>query len=172
MNTGFDLSNTAQSAIFFEDLKIKASEKLINFSRKHTNIARFTGLPIALSFSLLELARAVSIIGEAFIKGIANIFGAPFSNKCEFLKGIKQIVFQFPIHLIIAAIWWPMETIGTTILTPLSMLISPIEELESKKEIAEESKKILEAMSNNQFITFQPASPALSLYSYWHQESS
>src|SRR5688500_257607 len=105
--TKLDLSITCQSAMFFEDINSKANEKLIDFSKKHTNIARFIGLPIALCASLLDLAQAVTTLGECLIKGVANILGFPFSKECRLSKCVKQILLQFPLHLFKSAIGWP-----------------------------------------------------------------
>src|SRR5262245_23503082 len=138
MNTNFDLSVITQSDIFFENLKIKASDKLIDFSKKHTNIARFTGIPIALCSSLLRLAQSVSIIVEALIKGFANIVGSPFLNNCTFSKGVKQIFLQFPYHIITRA--FLCAGIVFEIFTAIGMFISPTSALESRKKEAEDTK--------------------------------
>ncbi|MGA8163991.1 MAG: hypothetical protein WB791_03080 [Waddliaceae bacterium] len=100
MSTNFNFSITSQSAMFFQDLEIKASDKLIEFSENHTNVARFIGLPIGLCSSLLGLAQAVSNVGESAIKGIANIVGSPFSKKCSLTKGLKQLFIQAPLKLV------------------------------------------------------------------------
>lgn len=146
----FDPSISCQSALFFAGVKADLSEKLIDFSKNHTNIARFTGLPIAVCFSLLDLAQAISGIVEPLIKGIANIFGSPFLEECEFLKGVKQIVVQFPFHLVNNAITWPIATAFDLLITPAYTLISPVGAFESKYEKAAETKKMLDGIANDQ----------------------
>ena len=150
----FDLSNTCQSAIYFEDIKVKVkvNEKLIAFSKKHTNIARFTGLPIALCYSLLNIAKSVSGVAESVIKGIVNILGAPFSEECNFLNGLKQLFVQFPVHISHTITGFAVLTVCEILTTPVFMLISPTSALEEKKRQAEQTKQILTAVSKNQSI--------------------
>lgn len=142
-----DLSTTSQSTIFFEDLKMKASEKIVNFSKQHTNIARFTGLPIGLCFSLLNLAKAVSNIGETLIKGLANIFGSPFSEQCKFSKGVKQIFLQLPGHIIHSALQLPLETVFEVLTIP-GMFILPVSTAELRKYEANSKKQALQSLAD------------------------
>lgn len=159
MSANFNLSIISQSMMFFEDLKVSVSEKLINFSKQHTNIARFTGLPIALCSSLLDLAQTVSTIGESLIKGVANIFGSPFSEKCKFSKGVKQIFVQFPAHIFNGVVGWPLGTAFEVLVTPFRMLISPISASESRKEKAEQTKQVLDVISNDRDFRLPQADP-------------
>ena len=146
MNTNFNFSIVCQSTIFFADLTIDASERLIEFSKTHNNIARFMGLPIALCFSLLDLAQAISTLGEVIIKGIANIFGSPFSEKYKFSKGVKQIFFQLPLNLLRSVIGVPLKIVVQILNLSIRMLVSPTNALESNKIEVESVKKILETM--------------------------
>lgn len=146
MSIKFDLS-TSQSIIFFTDVKIKAGENLIDFSKKHTNIARFIGLPIAICSSLLELSIVVSTVGEIVLKGIINIFGSPFSKKCNLSRGVKQIFLKLPLYIIINAIGFPLATVSEILVTPIKILISPTATLESRTK---KTKELRDQASNDQ----------------------
>jgi len=143
MSTSFNLSNAYQSMMFFEDVKSKALEKLIDFSKEHTNIARCIGLPLAFYSSLLDLAQAVSTIGELIIKGIANICGSAFLKECDFKKGVKQLFLQLPCHIIYKAIKWPLGTAFDLLSTPITMLICPTSTLETKKDETEKKNNLM-----------------------------
>lgn len=144
----FNLSVTSQSAIFFNDLKTDFSKKLVNFSNEHTTLARFTGLPIALCFSLLNLAESIATIGESLIKGIANIFGSRFSKDCTFAKGIKQIFLQLPLHIVNCALR-PIDVCYDTLTTPFFMLVNPTDSTKSMKDICEQKYQMIQDISNN-----------------------
>lgn len=148
MSSNFNLSVTSQSAMFFEDLKIKASDKLIEFSNSHTNLARFTGLSIGLCSSLLDLAQCVSNVGESAIKGVANIFGSPFSKKCSFKKGVKQLFVQVPLKLVNDGLGLAFGIVYEILGRPIGMLISPKGSLKLSKKNAEAKIRLLDIVSN------------------------
>jgi hypothetical protein len=167
MSTKLNFSITCQSMLFFQDLKIETSEKLINFSEKHTNTARFIGLPIVLCFSLLSLAETVSTIGETLIKGFANIGGSLFSKDYHLLKGIKQIVYQLPVHLINDVILFPLITGFEILGTPIYMLISPTSALRARKKEVEGKTKMMEIIVHNQPFQLPPHPIAKEITNYY-----
>jgi hypothetical protein len=147
MDTNFNLAITSQSTMFFDDIKIKAYDKLIEISKEHEIAIRFIGLPLALCTSLIDLAEAISTIFESLIKGIINIVGSPFSEKCHVLKGVKQIFLQIPLHLISGAIDWSIMLALDIPFATIGMLISPTTILPLRKTVVETSNGIIRDLS-------------------------
>ena len=167
MTTSLNLSNSCQSKMFFGDIKSKALEKLIDFSKEHTNLTRSIGLPLALCSSLLDLAQAVSTIGELLIKGIANIFGSPFSEKCKCLNGVKQIFAQLPGNIVYTGLTWPLNTAGDLLYTPIAMLFYPTSVLEYKHRQAEGEKELMNIIANDREYTLSETNPIITAISHF-----
>ncbi len=125
MGIKFDVSDTNQGISFFQDIKEEGYQKLIEFSGNHNTLVRFTGIPIFLCEFLLDLAIAVCMVVEPIIKGVANICGCPFFEKCKLSKGIKQIFLELPLNLLFIAVLLPLLTVGELILIPIGMVIFP-----------------------------------------------
>jgi len=85
---------------------------------------RVTGPFIAIASALLSLAERVASVGEAIIKGLANIFGSPFPNKCNALKGLEQIFIELPWHALSLVIF-PVEIGIRALITSVCMLVIP-----------------------------------------------
>lgn len=94
-------------------------------SLNHFWLMRFSGLGVGLASATIATIGTVGRVGETAIKGLTNIFGAPCSDNCNFLKGLKQIFIQLPLS-ILNLIFIPIPAAGNLLIDPLGMLISPV----------------------------------------------
>lgn len=117
------LSNIAQSQAFFSNVKKNMYEGAKNASKK-SGFMRLSGPFISVASSLVSLSAKVSTVGEAFIKGLANIFGAPFSKKCSAMTGLKQLTLQLPAH-VLALVFSPVKMVGGFMANSIGMAVSP-----------------------------------------------
>lgn len=60
---------------------------------------RAMGPLIALSEIGLRTAFSIAIIAEPLIKGLGNLFGCCFSNKCSFGRGLEYLFLATPLEL-------------------------------------------------------------------------
>lgn len=110
------------------DVKINViglNEKIFNDIEDLANKSGFTRLisPLAGGYVFLSgIVEVVSQIGETLIKGLTNLFGAPFSERCNALRGVKQLFIKLPIKVVFAvfdiayfAILSVVVTIGVTV---------------------------------------------------------
>jgi hypothetical protein len=96
-----------------------------NIASKKSHFAmRFSGFWLAIASSAIATAGRVGRIGETIIKGFANIFGSRFSNKCECLKGLKQLFIQLP-DSILCLVFSPIRVAGNLIYDTLIMAANP-----------------------------------------------
>lgn len=143
----FHPSITSQSYIFFEKKRVQINKKLVEFSGNNPNLARFTGLPIGVCFTLLSLAQTVSSIAESLIKGIFNIFGFPFSDECRPLTGVKQLFLQLPLKLIYGGISCTFEASCELFAMPIGIAIKPVDQYSSNKRTTERIFNLTVAVS-------------------------
>ena len=122
-----DISCAEGSNVFFYEMQKEIAVKLSNFSKNHPLTSRFIGVPSGHIFLTVDAIRRVSDIGETAIKGLANIFGAPFSGKCVFSRGVKQLFLETPRKIIFHAILFPFTSALHLIYTPIDGFISPVE---------------------------------------------
>lgn len=121
----FKLHYAHQAYNYFEELKESMYNGIDKASKKYPNIIRITGLPIALASASITLAERVSGVAEPIIKGLANLFGAPFSKKCNALIGLKQLFITTPIKVLQLVIVTPIYITIGTIVTTVMMVIKP-----------------------------------------------
>ena len=119
----FEFNHTMQSDIFFEGLKTSLYEKIAEASEK-SSWMRASGPLVAIASAALTLSMRVAEVVESIIKGLANIFGSPFSEKCSALKGLKQIFISLPSNVFSLAIA-PFEIGIGGIVTTFGMAINP-----------------------------------------------
>lgn len=83
-----------------------------------------------MSQALITLVAKVTNIGEVVIKGLANIFGAPFHGKCSALRGLKLLGLTLPIEI--------LSSIFTVGLALKQLLIDPALAFKNPKEFIEQ----------------------------------
>lgn len=149
MNVGFEFSHVAQSAIFFEKQKIEVYENLIDFSKQHRIAACFIGLPVAVCFALVDIAKSISTVAEAIFKGLGNIFGSAFSDKYSLLKGVKQLFVQSSLNLSLGAFTSIFVNIPEMFMASVRMLLSPSSALNYYKKIEESEREMLEFITSD-----------------------
>lgn len=158
MNSQFDFSNVAQSKYSFDEWSIHSYGQLIGFSKKHHTLARFIGLPLAVCSTLVNLASSIATIAESVFKGIGNVFGAPFSPKCDFLKGVKQLFVQSSVHLSHGLVNLLLIDIPNLLITPARMMISPLATLDDYKKSVEDEKEMFDFVTTDAFDDIKNAS--------------
>lgn len=87
----------------------------VNKASNKTGIMRISGLGVAIASGAITLAMRVAAVGEAAIKGLANIFGSPFSKKCHLLRGVKQLFIGIPWAVVSLAFSTISVTFGALI---------------------------------------------------------
>lgn len=86
------------------------------------------GLIQAVGETVLEVAIAITRIGEALIKGLGHLFGAPFHPECKILGGLKFTLLSVPAYIIYNAFVLPYVVVAQAIKLvayPLWALASP-----------------------------------------------
>lgn len=82
---------------------------------------RLLALPVGVSLACLTVASIITTIGEAIFKGLANIFGAPFSDELHFHKGVAQLfgdsIVAIPMGV---AVGWTF-----LIIVPINLIYDP-----------------------------------------------
>lgn len=146
VNKPFNPDHVIESILFFNKLDNSLYSKINEVSKSKPNLVRAAAPLIGLTLAATGLAKRVSAVGEAVIKGLTNILGAPFSNKFDALKGLKQILVSVPFFAFSLVVSPIILTIGAGI-TTTNMILRPEEY--SNKEI-----KSLEKVANkfNQLI--------------------
>lgn len=99
MDINFDISSCNQIEKYANKIKAKLYKKIYEDSKK-TQWIRLAGLPIGVTAAFITIATRVSLIGENFFKGVANIFGFLFVKDCHLVNGLRQI-FLVPVHVIV-----------------------------------------------------------------------
>lgn len=59
----------------------------------------FLAIPFTCTYLSLELVKTISFLGEAVLKGLANLFGAPFFENCRAGKGAFMLLIAVPFAL-------------------------------------------------------------------------
>lgn len=124
--SGFNCAVVDQSGDFFQAVKKDRFETLYALAKTYPNATRFIGLPIGLCEGLMEIAEVVALLGECLIKGVANIFGAPFCESCEFLRGCKQLFLELPYLLVFCAGFVPILILGQIVYYSIYTAIDPV----------------------------------------------
>jgi hypothetical protein len=95
----FSMKTLTQSQDVENYLKARMYQKLHAASKK-TGWVRLTGPGVGLASGLMTIAKRVAIIGEAIIKGVGNLFGAPFSKQCSLKHGLANIFLVLPANIL------------------------------------------------------------------------
>ncbi|MEC7838645.1 MAG: hypothetical protein VX777_01245 [Chlamydiota bacterium] len=123
----FDFKINQQSALIMNNTQTKLYEKvnaLSNRSKGYKVLTHFLGFGVGVSSSVLTIASTVSTLGETIIKGLSNLFAAPFTKKCNFVTGLQQIFIGIPFSVLDIILCPIYVTLGTTI-TTFGMLFNP-----------------------------------------------
>lgn len=92
----FDISISNQCIQLEDKIKTKMYQNLFEASQK-TGWVRITGFGVGIAAALVTIALRVAHIFELIIKGIANLVGSLFSDKCSAKAGALQLFKSFPI---------------------------------------------------------------------------
>lgn len=98
----FDLKNVSQGFYFIEDQKDKMRSG-IEFLGKKSSWTGLLALPATIGYLSLDIIKIVTFIGESVIKGLANLFGAPFNKNCDAKKGATILAVCAPLACLFAA---------------------------------------------------------------------
>ncbi|MEM1282145.1 MAG: hypothetical protein AAGG81_01185 [Chlamydiota bacterium] len=111
-------------------------------------LLRLSGPFVAVASSLLTLCERVGSVVETILKGLGNILIFPFTKKCEFLKGLKQLFIELPIN-VLSLIFSPLEIGFGAVITIGSILIRPEEYSEGKSKLYKELAALIEDNDSN-----------------------
>lgn len=147
----FELNNTLQCMRWFEGLKKEMYHDVHKQSLDRMVLMRCAGPIIGIASGIIELTMRVAAVFESVIKGLANIFGSPFSKECSALKGLKQLFISSPFHLLVLIARIPVAVIGGVVTTG-AMLIAPDLYSGSRKRVHQEFEDEFELISNKNFV--------------------
>ena len=116
-----NLETRYQLFLFLEEEK-KSMYDTIHQRAQEGRYVRWTAPFIAIGGGALDLAQAVSLVGEPIVKGVGNIISAACGGDGRCIRGIKMLtestpfgLFSFPFYLIKAIIFIPTSFLGTLI---------------------------------------------------------
>jgi hypothetical protein len=89
-----------------------------------TEWMRLAGIGIAVASGTIALIKAVGVLVESIIKGIANVFGGLCSKDFSIAKGVQQLFLNTPVAIICVPIILLIVAINLTV-TPIWMTIDP-----------------------------------------------
>ncbi len=82
-----------------------------------------SGFPKGLYCAMLSLVARIAAVGEPVVKGLGNIFAAPFSKKCHVMTGLKQLSIEFPKSILKLVLLTPVEVAADALVTPLAVML-------------------------------------------------
>lgn len=100
----FDLSVSRQSSNMEHAIKARMYKSIYDFatrSKSNKRWIKLSGLGIGIVSGLLTIAKRIACIAESLLKGVINIFGAPFSDQCDPVRGLKQIFVETPLQIVV-----------------------------------------------------------------------
>lgn len=133
---GIQFNNSKQCAVACHFLQASIYKKV---SSAHQNsglikggLIRLSGPLIAVTSSLITLAKRVGSVGETIFKSLINILFFPFFDCCEFSAGLSQLVTKLPMDLVALA-FVPLEIAIGSVVTTFAILLKPQEYSEFRK---------------------------------------
>ena len=93
----FNIQSTNQCEVIEENLKGQMYKGLYESSKKN-GWTCLTGLASGIASGLITVVSRIALIGESLIKGFGNMLGSPFTNKCSFSRGARQLL-SVPLNL-------------------------------------------------------------------------
>ncbi len=119
-----DLSNSIQSSEYNHKVQYQLYSWAQEKSQKHETAMRFSGLGLGIASGLALTICKIAQFIEPIIKGLINVAGSPFHNKCDVKKGLKQLLISFPVQALLAATV-PIHLILLIPTNTFSMLVNP-----------------------------------------------
>lgn len=150
-----ELHNTTQAYRYFDGLEGKMFGKINQAAQKQSGLMRASGPLVAMSSAVITLAQCVAAVGETLIKGLANLFGAPFSKKCDALKGLKQIFVGVP-HKLARLAFSPIGMTVGGLMTIGGMAVNPERYSKFHEVNCNKSVESLEEISRKDFVPRTP----------------
>lgn len=87
----------------FKELELKIKLRLYDgvnkLYQKNNNYVRLIAFPVGLAKGVLTISARVALLAESLFKGVINIAGSRFSEKCDLKTGLKQIFKETPINI-------------------------------------------------------------------------
>ena len=84
---------------------------------------RLSGFPKgAYCAGLSIVARIIGVV-EPIVKGLGNIFGAPFLKKCDAMTGFKQLAIELPLNILKLVFVMPLEVVADLIVSPFAVML-------------------------------------------------
>ena len=112
--SAFQSLERAKAKLYFNNLRCAHKTPLVRL-----------GAPaVAVGSALLTIIFRVAAVGETTLKGVGNVFGAPFFNRCNFLRGVRQLYIDLPIKLYFVALTALEIPIGALV-TTVALVILP-----------------------------------------------
>lgn len=97
----FDLKTANQSSDVEYYIKARLYQSMhesVLASKTSKILIQCSGIGVGIVSGLLTIATKIALIFECIIKGLANIFGAPFTDDCSALTGLKQLFLEAPLQ--------------------------------------------------------------------------
>lgn len=94
----FDVRFANQTLMIEDKIKVSLYQKLHEASKK-TRWIRLTGLGVGIVSGFLTIAAHIASIVECVFKGLMNIFGACYFERCKITKGLSQLFIQAPLGI-------------------------------------------------------------------------
>lgn len=145
-----EFNHIGQAALIENKVLSKIDEALLNGSKK-TRWMRITGPMMGLTHSLIGLVGKVCTIAEAIFKGVCNVVGFPFSNKCSLLKGAKQLCLQLPLHVTFLLLS-PLSLSLGILYSTIGMAINPVWVVSTDKKYRDENIELIPEVCSKDYI--------------------
>jgi hypothetical protein len=128
----FNLSNTNYCERLNLSIKDSLYEAVKDTSTK-TYWIRLAAMPLGITVGLLTIATRVACFVEDFIKGLVNIFGCLFTDKCNFKKGVQQLFMDTPWQMVLIPVSI-VDAVYKIFVNTIYLSIRPTEFSEDKLE--------------------------------------
>jgi hypothetical protein len=134
MDIGYShASHNLGSSLYFDELKLSLYEKVEKNSANHPGRIRALAPLIALGTQTLNLAKRISQVAEAPLKGLFNIVACPFSEDAKFLRGVRFLAIYTPYRVAQLA-FSVIDLPARFVITTLRLFIMPQGYSKSRKE--------------------------------------
>jgi len=123
----YEFSTHLQIEKLLNNVQAELFDKVCDLSKKSKGykvLTHFLGFGVGVSSAALHLAAKICTIGETIIKGLSNLFAAPFVKNSNFVTGLQQLFIELPFSIVQILISPIYIIVGTTITTS-AMLIMP-----------------------------------------------
>lgn len=100
----FDFATASQASDVEHAIKSRLYKSIYEFSiasKSNKRWIKLSGFGVGIISGLLTISKRIARVAECILKGLANIFGAPFSDKCNAPRGLKQLFLEAPWQLVV-----------------------------------------------------------------------